>query len=89
MGVTGTRTTVSSGAPDLVARIRTTSSLPVAVGLGVSTREQAKGVAGYADGVIVGSAFIKALLDAPDEATGIAAVKTLASELALGVREGR
>lgn len=89
MGVTGTRTSVSSGAPDLVARIRTTTTLPVAVGLGVSTREQAKGVAGYADGVIVGSAFIKALLDAPDEATGLAAVKTLASELALGVREGR
>ena len=89
MGVTGTRTSVSSGAPDLVARIRTTTELPVAVGLGVSTREQAKGVAGYADGVIVGSAFIKALLDAPDEATGLAAVKALASELALGVREGR
>ena len=89
MGVTGTRTAVSSGAPDLVARIRTTTKLPIAVGLGVSTREQAKGVAGYADGVIVGSAFIKALLDAPDEATGVAAVKMLASELALGVREGR
>jgi tryptophan synthase alpha chain len=89
MGVTGTRTSVSSGAPDLVARIRTTTELPVAVGLGVSTREQAKGVAGYADGVIVGSAFINALLDAPDEATGLAAVKELASELALGVREGR
>jgi tryptophan synthase alpha chain len=89
MGVTGTRTSVSSGAPDLVARIRTTTDLPVAVGLGVSTREQAKGVAGYADGVIVGSAFIKAILDAPDEASGIEAVKHLASELALGVREGR
>jgi len=89
MGVTGTRTSVSSGAADLVARIRTTSGLPVAVGLGVSTREQAKGVAGYADGVIVGSAFINALLEAPDEASGLEAVKNLASELALGVREGR
>ena len=89
MGVTGTRTSVSSGAPDLVARIRTTTHLPIAVGLGVSTREQAKGVAGYADGVIVGSAFINALLDAPNEEAGLLAVKTLASELALGVREGR
>ncbi len=89
MGVTGTRTAVSSGAPALVARIRTTTSLPIAVGLGVSTREQAKDVAGYADGVIVGSAFIKALLDAPDEESGIKAVRELASELALGVREGR
>ncbi|CAN2237492.1 tryptophan synthase subunit alpha [Candidatus Planktophila dulcis] len=89
MGVTGTRTSVSSGAPDLVARIRTTTKLPIAVGLGVSTREQAKGLAGYADGVIVGSAFIKAILDAPDETTGLTAVKELASQLALGVREGR
>ena len=89
MGVTGTRASVSSGAPDLVARIRTTTELPIAVGLGVSTREQAKAVAGYADGVIVGSAFINALLNAPNEESGIAAVRTLASELALGVREGR
>jgi tryptophan synthase alpha chain len=89
MGVTGARAAVSTGAPDLVSRVRTTTNIPVAVGLGVSTREQAKSVAGYADGVIVGSAFIKALLDAPDETTGLNAVKNLASELALGVREGR
>lgn len=89
MGVTGARTSVSSSAPDLVARIRKTTELPVAVGLGVSTRAQAKDVAGYADGVIVGSAFIKALQDAPDEATGIQTVKELAQQLAQGVREGR
>ena len=89
MGVTGARNSVSSGAADLVARIRTTTDLPVAVGLGVSTREQAKDVAAYADGVIVGSAFIKALQDAPNEEAGLAAVKELATELAKGVREGR
>jgi len=89
MGVTGARATVSTGAPDLVERIRTTTGLPVSVGLGVSTREQAKGVAAYADGVIVGSAFIKAILDAPDEESGLTAVRELASELAKGVREGR
>ena len=89
MGVTGARASISSGAPDLVARIRTTTNLPVSVGLGVSTRDQAKSVAGYADGVIVGSAFIKAILDAPDEESGLAAVRSLASELALGVREAR
>ena len=89
MGVTGARSAVSSGAPDLVARIRATTELPVAVGLGVSTREQAKGVAGYADGVIVGSAFIKAMQDAPNEAEGLKSVKELAQQLSLGVREGR
>ena len=89
MGVTGTRNSVSSGAADLVARIRKTTDLPIAVGLGVSTREQAKGVAAFADGVIVGSAFIKALQDAPNEEDGIAAVSELAREIAKGVREGR
>jgi tryptophan synthase alpha chain len=89
MGVTGTRTSVSSGAADLVTRIRKSSQTPVAVGLGVSTREQAKGVAAYADGVIVGSAFINKLLDSPDEESGLQAVQELATELSKGVREGR
>jgi tryptophan synthase alpha chain len=89
MGVTGTRTSVSSGAADLVTRIRKSSQTPVAVGLGVSTREQAKGVAAYADGVIVGSAFINKLLEATDEESGWQAVQDLAAELSKGVREGR
>lgn len=86
MGVTGARTSISSGARDLVARIRKVSDLPVAVGLGVSTREQARDVATYADGVIVGSAFVKAILDAPTVDAGISAVTALARELSLGVR---
>jgi tryptophan synthase alpha chain len=61
MGVTGARTSVSSGAADLVARVRKTTDLPIAVGLGVSTREQAKDVAAYADGVIVGSELAREL----------------------------
>lgn len=86
MGVTGTRASVSNGAEDLVARIRKVSQLPIAVGLGVSTREQAKGVASYADGVIVGSAFVKEILEAPSVEVGLDAVRTLARELSLGVR---
>ena len=89
MGVTGTRETVSIDAKDLVSRIRKVSSLPVCVGLGVSTREQARSLAAYADGVIVGSAFIKLLLNAKDEQAGLDAVSHLAKELAIGVREGR
>jgi tryptophan synthase alpha chain len=89
MGVTGTRTSVSSGAPDLVSRIRKSTDTAVAVGLGVSTREQAKGVAAYADGVIVGSAFINKLMEAKDEASGLIAVRELTEQLAQGVREGR
>ena len=89
MGVTGARTSLSVDAEDLVRRVRTTTSLPVAVGLGVSTRAQAKSVAAYADGVIVGSAFIKLLLNADDENSGLKALSALARELAEGVREGR
>ena len=89
MGVTGARSGISSGAGELVARLRKVSDKPISVGLGVSNREQAKEVAAFADGVIVGSAFIKAIQDAPDEASGLAAVAHLASELAKGVREAR
>jgi tryptophan synthase alpha chain len=86
MGVTGTRTAVSSQAKDLVARIRKFSNLPVAVGLGVSNREQAKEVAQYADGVIVGSAFIKLILENTDKRKALADVKQLAQQLSEGVR---
>jgi tryptophan synthase alpha chain len=67
-----------------VGRTREVSKLPIAVGLGVSTPEQAKGIAKYADGVIVGSAFVKAVLDAKDHEAALVAVKKLASELKEG-----
>ncbi|MET8680673.1 tryptophan synthase subunit alpha [Streptomyces sp. NPDC004647] len=86
MGVTGTRESVGEQAQDLVRRTRATTALPVCVGLGVSNPEQAAEVAQFADGVIVGSAFVKRLLDAPDLEAGLAGVRTLAGELAEGVR---
>lgn len=89
MGVTGTRTDLSSGGNALVSRLRKVTDLPVAVGLGVSTRAQARTVAGYADGVIVGSAFIKVLLEAKDEESGLDALGSLAEDLVAGVREAR
>lgn len=89
MGVTGTRESVGAQAADLVRRTRATTGLPVCVGLGVSTATQAAQVASFADGVIVGSAFVKRMLDAPDEQAGLAAVRDLAADLAKGVRSGR
>ena len=86
MGVTGVRSAVSDQAESLVARTKQATSLPVCVGLGVSTGAQAREVAGYADGVIVGSAFVRKMLDAPTPAAGVAAVAALAAELAAGVR---
>ncbi|WP_327237060.1 tryptophan synthase subunit alpha [Streptomyces sp. NBC_01317] len=87
MGVTGTRVSVGAQAQDLVVRTRATTDLPVCVGLGVSDAAQAAEVAGFADGVIVGSAFVKRMLDAPDAASGLVAVRELAAELAAGVRK--
>ncbi len=89
MGVTGARTTTSDLAAPLVARTRATTSLPVGVGVGVSTGDQAADVASFADGVIVGSAFVRALLDhQTDAAAGLAALRALTEELAEGVRRG-
>jgi tryptophan synthase alpha chain len=86
MGVTGARTTLSSAASELVARLRRVTHLPVAVGLGVSNPTQASEVATYADGVIVGSAFIKLVLDSSSIDEAIPKVKELAEQLAKGVR---
>ena len=90
MGVTGARTTTSELAAPLVARTRAATDLPIGVGLGVSNGDQAAEVARHADGVIVGSAFVRALLDhADDETAGLEALRALTADLAEGVRRGR
>nr|BFE75219.1 tryptophan synthase subunit alpha [Actinoplanes digitatis] len=90
MGVTGARTQVSSQAPELVARVRAVDpGMPVGVGLGVGTGAQAAEVAAFADGVIVGSALIRCVLDAPDRGTGLSRLRALSGELAEGVRASK
>jgi tryptophan synthase alpha chain len=86
MGVTGTRATTSDLAGPLVARTKAVTDLPVAVGLGVSNGDQAAEVAAYADGVIVGSAFVRCLLDHDEPAVALTALSTLTDDLARGVR---
>jgi len=86
MGVTGARDVVSEAASGLVARVREHTTLPVGVGLGVRDGVQAARVAQFADGVIVGSAFVQCILGAPDLDAGVAAVAGLAADLARGVR---
>jgi len=81
MGVTGARDAVASTAPQLVERCRRHTELPIGVGLGVRSADQAAEVAEFADGVIVGSAFVTAA-----ERGGTAGVRALAEELAGGVR---
>jgi tryptophan synthase alpha chain len=81
MGVTGARDAVAAGAPQIVTRCRAHTELPIGVGLGVRSADQAAEVASFADGVIVGSAFVTAA-----ESGGAEAVRALAAELAGGVR---
>lgn len=59
LGVTGTRTEITTNIGDIVSLIRENTDVPCAVGFGISTPEQAKKMAGLSDGAIVGSAIIK------------------------------
>lgn len=80
MGVTGARDTVGSSAAGLVARTREHTSLPVGVGLGVRSGDQAAEVGAFADAVIVGSAYVSRAAEGPS------GVRALTEELAAGVR---
>jgi tryptophan synthase alpha chain len=92
-GITGT------AAPDLgnvavaVKRIKASTPLPVCVGFGVKTPEQARAMAAVADGVVVGSALVTAVRDSLRDGHATAgtpgAVHGLIADLAKGVREGR
>lgn len=86
MGVTGARSAVGSEAAALVSRLRAVSDIPVCVGLGVSTPAQAREVAGFADGVIVGSALVSTLVEADNAQEGLARLARTAADLADGVR---
>jgi tryptophan synthase alpha chain len=90
MGVTGARDATSDLAGPLVRRVRASGDVPVAVGIGVSNGDQAAEVAAYADGVIVGSAFVRCLLDHEDDlSAGLESLRSLTTDLAEGVRRGR
>jgi len=88
MGITGARAALSASAASVVARIREHTSLPAAVGVGVSTGAQAREVAGFADGVIVGSAYVRRIAEAAAPADAVASVRDLTAGLAAGVRRG-
>jgi tryptophan synthase alpha chain len=83
--VTGVREQLASGIPQAVARIRAHTGLPVAVGFGISTREQVSKVAALADGVVVGSALVNVIRDGLGALAGIGpAMARKVSELSAG-----
>jgi tryptophan synthase alpha chain len=85
MGVTGTRAAVGDRAEDLVRRTRAAGAERVCVGLGVSNGEQAREIAAYADGVIVGSAFVRSLLEEDDAAVAHQRLTELVHDLRSGI----
>ncbi|MBN2177124.1 MAG: tryptophan synthase subunit alpha [Demequinaceae bacterium] len=87
MGVTGERSSVGNQAEKLVNRTREAGAEFVCIGLGVSSGTQASEIAQYADGVIVGSAFVRALAEAPNLEEGLKALRGKVSEIAEGARK--
>jgi tryptophan synthase alpha chain len=79
-GTTGERAELPPGLPDTVAAVRASTSVPVAVGFGISTGEQARAVAEVADGVIVGSRLVRAVGEGGPDGVG-ALVADLAEAL--------
>jgi tryptophan synthase alpha chain len=93
-GITGAAAPDAAKVSGAVARIKRHTKLPVAVGFGVRTAEQARAIAEGADGVVVGSALVDALgksLDKDGKATSntVKAVADLVTQLAQGVRAAR
>ncbi len=87
-GVTGARQTVGADLPGLIARLRARTTAPIAVGFGISTPEQAAGVADLADGVIIGSALIDLITRSPDADAACAAVGDLLRAAGDAIRAG-
>ena len=87
MGVTGERSDSSGHAVALVARLRELTDLPIALGVGISGPEGAAAAAAIADGVIVGSALVRRVLEAKNTASAASALSVAVAELARAVRQ--
>ena len=88
-GVTGIRTVVPEGLETLVRSVRRLTSLPIGVGFGISTPEQAERVATFADAVIVGSAIARVIEECPADGDVVGDVEEFAGSLATAVRAAR
>lgn len=89
LGVTGERAEGSAHAAALAARVRAVSSAPLALGVGISTPDQAAAAARVADGVIVGSALVRRVLESATADEAAAALRSAVGELAAAIRSAR
>ncbi|MEN8112925.1 MAG: tryptophan synthase subunit alpha [Actinomycetota bacterium] len=86
LGVTGERTEMSEAIADLSTRIRSRSSVPIVAGVGISTPEQAAAAARHVDGVIVGSAIVRRVLEASSPEAAATSIAEAVTDLAEAVR---
>jgi tryptophan synthase alpha chain len=82
LGVTGEQATLSAELPATAARLRAATSLPLCIGFGIATPEHARAAAALADGVVIGSAIVRAADESVDAAIALAAA------LRRGIDEG-
>lgn len=87
MGVTGERRKTSTRAEELADRVRRATELPLVLGVGISTPDQAGAAAALADGVIVGSALVRRVLEAPDAPAAAASLSAAVGHLATAMRK--
>ena len=85
LGVTGVRQHASGRAAELAARVKQITDVPLVLGVGISTPDQAAAAAAVADGIIVGSALVKLVLDAKDATTAAESLSAAVAELARAV----
>jgi tryptophan synthase alpha chain len=88
-GVTGAGSATTEHVGEAIARLRRHTDLPVSVGFGIRTPEQAAAIARLADGVVVGSALIDKIAQAKSADQAASDVLSLCSALAEGVRGAR
>ncbi len=88
MGVTGEQVGAESQLEGLARRVRARTSIPLVAGVGIATPEMAAAAARHADGVIVGSALVRRVLDAVDAAAAADALRVAVADLAAAVRTG-
>jgi tryptophan synthase alpha chain len=78
MGITGTQQKVASDAPELVARLRKFTKLPIAVGFGISNAEHVKAVGEFADAAVIGSALVSLIEQTPPQDAAVAVGRFIA-----------
>ena len=88
-GVTGAGSATTEHVTSAIERLRRHTSLPISVGFGIRTPEQAAAIARLAEGVVVGSALVDKIAKAPTEGQAVEDVLALCEQLAQGVRSAR